>query len=530
MNQFELGTIDTTIVIFYAVFVIILGLRYAKKSKSTEDYFLGGRRFTWPLVGLSLYASNMSSSSLIGLAGSAYGTGISVYNYEWMAIIVLIFFAIFFLPYYLKSQVYTMPEFLEKRFDSRSRYYFSALTLLGTIIIDTAGSLYAGALVIKLIFPQIAIWHAVFGLAIIAGFYTIVGGLAAVVFTDAVQAVLLTFGSIIIAIIAFIKVGSWEAVKEVTDPEMISLIMPLNDSFLPWPGLFIGVPILGFYFWCTNQFMVQRVLGAKDINNGRWGALLAAGLKIPVIFIMVLPGLFARVLYPNLENPDMVFPTLMFDLLPVGILGLVAAGLLAAIMSSIDSTLNSASTLVTMDFFKKLKPKASNKTLTWVGRIFTFVFMILSALWAPQIKNFPSLFSYLQNILAFISPPIVALFLTGLFWKRANGHGAFAALVIGFIIGAAGIIMTIQGAENWFTNIHFLYMAGIMLVICTVTVVLVSLITSPPEEEKVSSYIWTKEIYNQETLELKNLPWYQNYRTLSIILLCITFVFVGMFW
>lgn len=531
MPDFDLNTIDLVIVVVYAIVVIIFGLRYSKKKESAEDYFLGGRRFTWTLVGLSLFASNMSSSSLIGLSGAAYSTGISVYNYEWMAAVVLIFFAIFFLPYYLKSQVYTMPEFLERRFDSRSRYYFSGLTLIATIIIDTAGSLYAGALVIRLIFPQVEIWQAVAILAILAGSYTVVGGLAAVVFTDAVQAVLLTIASLLVAILAFIEIGgSWEAVTNVTQPDMLGVIMPLNDSFLPWPGLLVGVPILGFYFWCTNQFMVQRVLGAKNVNHGRWGALLAAAMKVPVIFIMVLPGTFARVLYPDLENPDMVFPALMFDLLPVGIVGIVAAGLLAAIRSSIDSTLNSASTLVTMDFFRKIKPDASQQTLTWVGRSFTFIFMILAAAWAPQIKNFPSLFSYLQNILAFISPPIVALFLTGLFWRRANGHGAFAAIVVGGIIAVAGIVSTITGADNILTEIHFLYMAGITLALSIIIVVVVSLLTSPPDKEKIEAFIWTKKIYNAETEELRNLPWYQNYRILSVIILTSIVFMVGLFW
>lgn len=530
MSSFQLSYIDLTVVGLYAVFVIILGLRYAKKHESAEEYFLGGRSFTWPLVGLSLYASNMSSSSLVGMAGSGYGTGISVYNYEWMAAVVLVFFAIFFLPFYLRSQVYTMPEFLERRFDARARFYFSGLTLFGTIVIDTAGSLYAGALVIKLVFPQIPIWQSILGLAIIAGFYTIAGGLAAVVYTDAIQAVLLTLGAILISILAFIKVGSWEAVTAVTPTKMLSVIQPLDDPFLPWLGLITGVPLLGFYFWCTNQFMVQRVLGAKDLNHGRWGAIFAGFLKLPPIFIMILPGIMARVLYPNLENPDLVFPTLMFDLLPVGILGLVAAGLLAAIMSSIDSTLNSASTLLTMDFVKKLRPATSTERLTFLGRLFTFVFMVLSAAWAPQISKFPSLWSYLQNILAYISPPIVACFIMGLFWKRANGHGAFAALVVGFIVGAVGITTTVMGKSIWLNQIHFLYMATILLAISIFIIVVVSLLTAPPDGAKVEAYIWSKKIYDAETRELQGLPWYKNYRVQSAILLLLTAACVISFW
>ena len=536
MTDFQLGSIDLSIVILYLVFIVTLGLRFAKKSKSAEDYFLGGRAFTWPLVGLSLYASNMSSATLIGLAGSAYATGISVYNYEWMAAVVLVFFTIFFLPYYLRSQVYTMPEFLERRFDVRSRYIFSGITLIGTIIIDTAGSLYAGALVVKLIFPQIPMWQSIVTIALFSGLYTIAGGLAAVVFTDAIQAILLTIGAMMISVIAFFKIGSWSAVTAVTPPEMLSLVQPLNDSFLPWLGLFTGVPLLGFYFWCNNQFMVQRVLGAKDVNHGRWGALLAGLLKLPVIFIMVLPGTMARVLYPAAENPaiqnnpDLVFPTLMFDLLPVGILGLVAAGLIAAIMSSIDSTLNSASTLVTMDFFKKLRPKTTSTQLTWAGRIFTGIFMVLAAAWAPNIENFPSLWQYLQTMLGYIAPPIVACFLMGLFWKRANGPGAFAALIVGFGVGILDIILRVADIPVWFTELHFLYLATIRLVICVATIFIVSLATAPPPPEKTKAYIWTKQVYDAETQELKALPWWKNYRVQSIVLLALTSAFVIAFW
>ncbi len=313
MPQFELTGIDLTMVGIYVIFIVALGFYFAKRTKSEEDYFLAGRSLTWWLIGFSLLASNMSSSSLIGMASEAYGRGIAVYNYEWMAVPILIIFIVFFLPFYLKTRIFTMPEFLGRRFDDRSRYWFSGITILGNIIIDVAAALYAGALVIQLIYPEIPIWQSVSVLAILAGLYTVAGGLAAVVYTDAVQAVLLLIGATMISVIAFTKVGSWEAVQAVTPPEMLSVIRPATDPVMPWPGLITGVFLLGFYFWTNNQFMVQRVLGAKDLNHGRWGALFACFLKLPIIFIMVLPGTFARVLYPNLERSDLAFPTMMFD-------------------------------------------------------------------------------------------------------------------------------------------------------------------------------------------------------------------------
>ena len=524
--QFNLEVIDIIILKAYLGFILWRGFSYVKTHDNAEDYFLAGRSLIWPLVGLSLFASNMSSSSLVGLAGSGYKTGISVYSYEWMAVIVLIVFSMFFLPFYLKTKVYTMPEFLERRYDSKARYYFSALTIIGNIGIDTAATLYAGALVIQIIFPQVALWQSILALAILSGLYTIAGGLKAVVFTDAFQAIILVIGSIIITILAFIKVGSWDAVFDVTPMQHFSIIQSANDEFLPWPGLFTGVLLLGFYFWATNQFIVQRALGAKDRKNGQWGSLFAGFLKLTVLFIMVFPGIFARVLYPEIEKANLVYPTLLFDLLPPGLLGLVLAGLLAAMMSSIDSALNSASTLVTMDFVNKLKPNISSEGLMWVGRVVTFIFMILSAIWAPQIDKFPTLWEYLQNALSYIAPPIVSLFVVGIFWERANHQGALAAIITG-IIGS--VIFLLASNTNLISQIHFLYIAGILFLICSISIIVVSLLTEPPSEEKIKDITWSAKVYQRETVELSHLPIYKNYRVqafaLMILLVVILIVF-----
>lgn len=531
MPEFALQPIDLALIVVYLAAVIALGFYLGKKHHDAEDYFLAGRRMIWPLVGISLFASNISSTTLIGLSGDAYATGISVYNYEWMASVVLVFFAVFFLPLYLRSRVYTMPEFLERRYDGRARTYFSILTLVGNIVIDTAGSLYAGGLVLKLIFPQIPIWQTIALLAILAGVYTIAGGLAAVIYTDAIQTVLIVGGSIIVTALAWSKLegmGGWEAVHAATPHEMLSLVRPIGDPAVPWPGLIFGVPLLGFYFWCTNQFMVQRVLSAKNVDHGRWGALLAGLLKLPVLFVMVLPGTMARVLYPELDRPDLVFPTLMFDLLPVGVLGLVLAGLIAALMSSIDSTLNSASTLVTMDFVAKRHPEYSGEKLMKVGRFVTFIFMILAAAWAPQIERFGSLFKYLQSVLSYIAPPIVAVFLLGVLWRRANRHGAFAALAVGFAGAVALIALSILGHLP--EGLHFLYIAPILFAICVVAEVVVSLATEAPDAKKIEPYLWTRKLYDAETRELAGRPWYQNYRILSVLLLLVTAAVVGAYW
>lgn len=530
MINYSLHPLDLLVIALYVIIVIYIGIYFAKKHVGANDYFLGGRSFTWPFVGLSLFASNMSSSSLVGMAGSAYGTGISVFNYEWMAAVVLVFFSIFFLPFLLQSQVYTLPEFLEKRYDSRARVYFSILTIFMTIIIDTSATLYAGALSISLIFPHIPIWQLMLGLAIITGFYTMLGGLSSVIITDAIQAFLLTLGSVIVTGAAFLKIESWNAVRAVTPPEMLKLFMPLDDPFLPWLGVVLGVPILGFYFWCTNQFIVQRVLAAKSVDHGRWGSLFAGFLKIIPIFIMVLPGTMARLLYPGLERPDLAFPTMVFDLLPIGVKGIVIAAFLAAIMSSLDSTLNSAATLLTMDFYKKFKPETADKTLMNVGRVFTVIFMLLAVIWAPNILKFPSLWEYLQSVLAYASPPIVALYLVGLFWKNANSAGAFAGIVFGFVFGIGQLIAKFAGMDlGIFSRIHFLYMAFILMIATALIIVLFSAFSGKKDKQDVTQLIWTRKFFHDETKLLQNVIWYQNYRIISVFLLVFTAIVVYVF-
>lgn len=532
MPDFSLHTVDVVTIVVYIIAIMGIGIWVSRKTETSDDYFLAGRSLTWFFIGSSLLASNISSSSLIGMAGSAYKSGISVYNYEWMAGFVLVIFAVFFIPFYLKSRVFTMPEFLERRFDSRSRYYFSAMTIVGNIFIDTAGSLYAGGLVIQLLYPEVPFVLAVTALALIAGAYTVVGGLKAVVYTDAIQAVLLIFGAILITAIAFFKVGSWENAMSATTPEMMSLIKPATDDFLPWPGLVFGVPLLGFYFWCTNQFMVQRVLGAKDINHARWGSLFAGFMKLFVIFIMVFPGIFALSLYPDLPSqpgytPDLVFPVLLFDLLPIGIRGLILVALIAAIMSSIDSTLNSASTLVTMDFAKKLKPNMDQKQLVLIGRIVTFAFMIISAIWAPMIRNFPSLWEYLQSVLAYQAPPFVAAFVLGIFWKRTTDNAAFAGLLGGHFTSV--LLFLLINVFGLF-EIHFLYIAPILLVVSMTIMLITSLFTEAPAWDKIKDLVWSKELFDLETKEMEGIAWYKNYRVQSAIILLLTAAIVITFW
>lgn len=550
MHSYTLNYIDIVIIFAYIIAIIWYGIKKGKQD-SSEEYFLAGRDATWPVIGISLFAANISSSTLVGLAGASYSTGIAVYNYEWFAVVILIFFSIFFLPFYLKTQVYTMPEFLERRFDSRSRYYFSFVMLVGNVFVEMGAGLYAGSVLLRLLFPSVPSYLIIAFLAFAAAAYTIPGGLNSVIYTEVVQALLLIACSIVLAYITWSEIGSWSKAVENTPKEMLSLIRPANDSSVPWPGLLFGVPILGFYFWANNQFMVQRVLSAKSLNHGRWGALFAGLLKLPVLFIMVFPGTMARVLYNDdggtirgtLADANEVYPSLIFDLMPVGLTGLMFAGLLAAMASSISATLNSASTLVTMDFVRNIRPDLTSKQLVTVGKVSTFVLVILGAFIAPLVERFDSLFDYLQFVISFISPPVVVVFLCGLFWKRANAQGAFSAFMVGFVLMlillnflspiTEALVANIPGAESfvYFNDsgepvMHFLYIAPILALICFVVMVTVSLSTAPPPANKTEGLIWTKQIYREETEELAGLPWYKNFRYLSIILLIITAIIV----
>ncbi len=579
MDSFDLSGLDIAIMVGYAVLIIAYGLYHAKR-KDSEDYFLGGRTMLWPVVGISLFAANISSSTLVGLAGDAYKTNIHVYNYEWFAVIVLVFFAIFFLPFYLKSGVYTMPEFLERRYDSRSRYYFSFITIVGNVLVDTAAGLYVGNIVLKLIFPEVDSVYIIIILAVAAAAYTIPGGLNSVVQTEVIQAVLLIIGSILLTYFAFEQLGGgWEAmmtgvndmlaggqVKAVeamkeagqhyptNAEEAFSLVRPSNDEFMPGWTLLTGVPLLGFYFWANNQFMVQRVLGAKDLNHGRWGALFAGLLKLPVLFIMVVPGVLALLLFNDLDIsgvgyqvplegggttactdladcPNLTYPVLLFQLLPKGILGLVLAGLLAAMMSSVSATFNSASTLVTMDFVRTLRPNLTSQQLVRVGQIVTLILVILASSWVPFIERVSdSLWQYLQLVISYTAPPAVSAFVLGLFWKRANGTGSIASLLFGFTFA---IIMLLSQVFDWFpmlNEIHFLGMATILFGLCLTVHIVVSLSTAPPPQDKVDEYTYKRSLFRQETEDMRALPWYQNYRILAAMLLALTALIVGIFW
>ncbi|MEM8906638.1 MAG: sodium:solute symporter [Bacteroidota bacterium] len=524
MQSTGISSIDITIVILYFIIVLGIGLFIARKTKTGEELFLGGRSFTWGLIGLSLFASNISSSTIIALSGKAYSTGVVQSVYEWMSGLPLLVAAVIFIPLYLRSRITTIPEFLQYRFDYRSRNYFSAMTIFMSVVIEMSGGLYAGALVLQHFFPDLILWQATMLLAFVAGVYTAFGGLKAVVYTDAIQAVILIIGCSALTYLLFAEMDfSWSAVVASVPEGHLSMVRPLDDPDLPWLGLLVGVPFMGFWYWSTNQFIVQRILGAQDIKHARWGVLLAGFLKVIPLFIMVIPGVMAISVLPGLEDPDKVFPTAMTEILPVGLLGLVLAGLISAIMSSVDSTLNSASTLLVVDFIEPRMSNASEVQIANYGRITTLVLTIIAAIWAPQIANFQSLWDYLQQMFSIVVPPIAVIFLVGVFFKRGNGDGAFWTLVLGTSCGLA--LFFLEQYDLW--HLHYTINVGLMIATSTLIFIVVSYLTPAPPAEKIEAFTYRPELVSAG---MEGLPWYQDYRFHSVLLVLLMAAILIGFW
>ncbi len=536
-----ISNIDIGIIIAYFAFVMGIGFYVSRRTKTSEDLFLGGRSFTFGLIGLSLFASNISSATLVGLSGAAYSTGVVQSVYEWLSGIPLIIAAVIFVPLYLRSKITTIPEFLEKRFDRRSQIFFSVITISSSVLIEMAGGLYAGSIVLQAFFPGLVLWQTALGLAIVAGIYTAFGGLKAVVITDVIQSLILIIGCTVLTWILFGKLDySWANVVASAPEGHFSMIRPLDDESMPWSGLFLGVPILGFWYWTTNQYIVQRVLGAKDIKHARWGMTFAGFLKVIPLFVMVIPGAMAISLFPldqfpELANSDKVFPTIVTQALPVGMVGIVLAGLVSAIMSSVDSTLNSASTLVVVDFVKPNNPNLTDQDIVRYGRITTVVLMLIAAFWAPNIQHFQGLWSYLQKMFSILVPPIAVIFLVGVFYKRGNGDGSFWTLVIGTLLGAFLFLITDtapweammgEGTEK-ILNLHYTTNVGIMTALSAIIFVVISNITAAPDPEKIELLTFRRELLADG---MDGLPWYKDYRFHMVILVLLMTVIMIYFW
>jgi SSS family solute:Na+ symporter len=487
----------TDLVVIAGYFLVLLGIGYwaARREKNvSSDYFLAGRDVGWLAVGASLFASNIGSEHLVGLAGTGAASGLAVGHFEWIACFMLLLLGWLFVPFYLRSGVYTMPEFLERRFNPAARWYFTWVSVIGYVLTKISVTLFAGGVVMRAV-TGFDIWTSATVLIVITGLYTIFGGLRAVIYTEVLQAIVLIFGSAALMFIGVNAVGGWSGLHAALPADFFSMWKPMNHPDFPWTGVVFGAPILGVWYWCTDQHIVQRVLAAKSEGDARRGTIFAGYLKILPVFIFVLPGMVAAALYSDVRNGsgDAAYPALVTRLLPVGFKGLVLAGMLAALMSSLASAFNSCSTLLTWDVYRKLRPNASEKRLVEVGRVSTILLVGLGLAWIPFMKYIsPQLYIYLQSVQAYIAPPIAACFLLGVLMPRLNGTGAMSALIVGFILGALRLGLELGRAHltqgsvwMWIATINFLHFAALLFVLSTVILVGVSLATPAPDPKQI---------------------------------------------
>jgi SSS family solute:Na+ symporter len=499
----SLTGLDIGIIAIYFVIIFGIGVYFARKGRSSVEYFLAGRNVGWFAIGASLFVSNISTEHFIGLAGSGATSGLAVGHFEWLACLILLILGWVFVPFYLRSNVFTMPEFLERRFNRASSVYLASISILAYIFTKISVHLYAAAIVLERVVGWDPLTAAV-ALVVATGIYTIIGGLSAVIYTELMQTLVLLAGAVILTIIGLSEVGGFSGLRAAVPAHYFSMIKPASHAEFPWTGIFLGAPILGIWYWCTDQVIVQRVLSAKDEGHAKAGTIFAGFLKILPVFVLVLPGLIAYALYPQLftsnasgtvTNGDIAYPTLIVNLLPSGLVGLMVAALLAALMGGMASVFNSASTLVTLDFYKRLRPTASESQLVFVGRVATGVLVVLGLLWVPFIKLLSSqLYIYLQSVQAYISPPIAACFILGILSTRLNGAGAISALLTGFVLGTLRFVLEVfdksshfqGGGVRWLLDMNFLHYAILMFVVCSAVLVGVSLLTPAPDRRKLA--------------------------------------------
>src|ERR1700740_1897320 len=492
----NLATLDLVIIGIYFAIVFGIGMYFARRERTSEDYFLAGRDIGWFFIGASLFVSNISTEHFIGLSGTGASSGLAVGHFEWLACLILLILGWLFVPFYLRSNVFTMPQFLERRFNRQCAVYLASISIIAYIFTKISVQLYAASVVLE----RIAGWSLVktaIVLVIATGIYTIAGGLAAVIYTDTVQTLILITGAVALTVIGLHRVGGLEHLRTMVPASYFHMIKPSSDPSFPLTGIFFGAPILGIWYWCTDQVIVQRVLSARDEGHAKAGTIFAGFLKILPVFMLVLPGIIAFALFPDqlANKPDYAYPTLVLNLLPVGLVGLVIAALLAAVMGAMSSVFNSASTLVTLDFYKKIRPEASEAQLVNFGRVATGFMVLLGLLWVPFIHLISSqLYIYLQSVQAYISPPLAACFVLGILWPRLNGQGAISSLLSGFVLGAIRFIAELMAAQGtqfsglmeWLVKMNFLHYAIFMFVICALVLVGVSLMTPAPDRKKLA--------------------------------------------
>ena len=538
MFEMNIGVLDTGIVVLFLVIMVALGCWVGwtqRKGSQGSDYFLASRSLIWPVIGLSLFSTNISTIELVSLAEEGYKSGLVYGNLEWMAALSLVVLAIFFAPFYIRSKVATLPDFLLKRYNNKCRVFQVVITIFSAIFIHTGFALFAGAKVMEGLFGLDIMWSITI-ILLLTGLYTIVGGLKAVVLTDSVATVVLILGSVIMAVIGYDKVGGWEGIKDVVDPEKLTLLRSAATAKatgagdMNWYSILLGYPIIGIWYFCTDQTIVQRVLGAKDEKHAQMGPIFAGFIKILPIFIFVLPGVICFALIQKgmlgalpLDsdgNPDtaQTYGFLLAEVLPVGVKGIVAAAMLAALMSTISSALNSIATVFCYDIYKPMRPGCSEKQMVSVGRVATVIAMILAILWAPRVADFESILQGNTSMICYIAPSITAVFLGGVLWKKASARGAFITLCVGTTMGAYIFIMDFF-LGRW--SISFMLTSFYMFIFCVAVLIASSILFPQEHTEQSRKLVWDNPL---DALKIPGWNGLANYKFLSALLLAIMLV------
>ncbi len=557
-------TIDWVVVGAY--FAILLGLAWwvILKSKDTpDDYFLAGRNLGWFVVGASIFASNIGSEHLVGLAGSGTTDGVAMAHYELHAWCLLIL-AWVLVPFYVRSKVFTMPEFLERRFSPTARWVLSIISLVAYVVTKMAVGIFAGGVVFSVLLPEFTFmgldtfWIGSILVIVLTGLYTVLGGMRAVAYTEALQTIILIIGSILVTIFGLKALGGWQELRNVCGSDMFNLWKPLipagvestwapiketgrmawyfNDNY-PWLGMLFCAPIVGLWYWCTDQYIVQRVLAAPNERQARRGSICAAFFKLLPVFIFIIPGMICFALAKsgkvaaihdtlysaagqlNRAESQKAFPLLVAHILPAGIRGAVVAGLLAALMSSLAGAFNASATLFTMDLYSKFRPNTSQHRLVWIGRVATVIMVIIGLLWIPVIRGSRGLYDYLQGVQSYLAPPIFAVFFFGVFNKRLNSKGCLSALIIGFLMGLFRLIVDtpvklsqgeytyVEGSFFWvMNNVFFQYYSVLIFVVCVAVMFVVSYLSAPPSYDKIAglTYGTVTDAHRRESRESWN--------------------------
>ena len=542
-------TLDWLIIVAY--FGLLLSLTWwsiLKNRETTDDYFLAGRNLGWLIVGASIFASNIGSEHLVGLAGSGATSGVALAHYELHAWCLLVLGWVL-VPFYVRSRVYTMPEFLERRFSATARWVLSIISLVAYVLTKIAVGIFAGGVVFGALMPELRLelggvtlnsfWLGSVLVVLLTGLYTVLGGMRAVAYTEAVQTFILIAGSLLLTVFGLRTLGGWSELRAALDPEMFNLWKPLipegvegtwapvkeagrmawyfNTNY-PWPGMLLCAPIIGLWYWCTDQYIVQRTLTAPDEREARRGTIFAAVLKLLPVFIFIIPGMIALALartgkLPGLDvmidaNGNAVpaaaqaaFPLLVQHVMPLGLRGIVVAGLLAALMSSLAGVFNASATLFTIDLYQRFRPQSSQAQLVWIGRMATIFMVIIALVWIPVIQGARGLYEYLQGMQAYLAPPIFAVFFFGVFMSRLNAAGCLAALITGFVLGVLRLVVDTpvtlraagfergypEGTWLWIlNNIYFQYYSLLIFLVSSAVLIGVSHLTPPPDARQLT--------------------------------------------